>query len=663
MRMRWGSIVAGALLALPAAAQVPPAKLVVGTLTLAHCEDDYDGYCGAIEQPLDPSGTVAGSITIAFEWYPRTNTSVPAEGTIVAVEGGPGYSSTDSRGFFLDAFEAVRDTRDVLVFDRRGTGKSGAIDCPEIQNAADFDAEAIAACARQLGPAAGLYGTPIAVDDLAAVIEALEVGPVDYYGDSYGTYFGQLFVVRHPDLVRSAILDGAYPVVRQDPWFATEYQTGRRGLDLSCERSASCRAVNAARGDTAGARLEALIAALRLAPVSGPGADADGNVSTVTADPSAIYTVLNAAGGGPAIYRELDAAARAYLDDRDAVPLLRLVAEQLTYDSPGGLEPSYFSAGLFLAAVCTDYPQPFDQAADPATRREQIKAALKGMAIGEPEIYTPFTVAEAASSPVNWEKLDLCADWPAPPPFVEAGKPVPSDTAFPDVPVLVISGDLDSITSPEEGLQAALSFPHARYVLLRNTRHVGLYVAGAAVPPEGGAVLHCVDAFIARFIRDLDPGDTSCPGGLREVRTVPAFARTLAGVPPAQATEGNTGTEDDLRLASVAAEAAGDAMTRYAIGWTGTGVGLRGGSFSYEDQEGSIVLTLEDVLWTEDTVVSGTVVWSGTTSEVAATLELATTGREKALIALKWTNAAVGAAVTILGTIGDRTIHATRPAP
>jgi hypothetical protein len=199
--------------------------------------------------------------------------------------------------------------------------------------------------------------------------------------------------------------------------------------------------------------------------------------------------------------------------------------------------------------------------------------------------------------------------------------------------------------------------------VLRNTRPVGLYAASAAVPPEGGDVVHCVDAFIARFIRDLDPGDTSCPGGLREIRTVPAFARTAADVPPALATEGNTGTESDLRLAAVAVEAAGDVMTRYLINWTGTGAGLRGGSFSYEDAEGQIRLTLEDLLWTEDVAVSGTVVWDGGTSEVAATLEVTTTDRTHGLIALRWTNAAVDAKVTILGTIADRVIHATRAAP
>ncbi len=35
---------------------------------------------------------------------------------------------------------------------------------------------------------------------------------IDLYGDSYGTYFEQVFAIRHPNLLRSIVLDGAYPL-------------------------------------------------------------------------------------------------------------------------------------------------------------------------------------------------------------------------------------------------------------------------------------------------------------------------------------------------------------------------------------------------------------------------------------------------------------------
>ena len=52
--------------------------------------------------------------------------------------------------------------------------------------------------------------------------EALELGPLDLYGDSYGTFFQQVFAGRHPDLVRSIVLDGAYPTYGETGWYPTQ---------------------------------------------------------------------------------------------------------------------------------------------------------------------------------------------------------------------------------------------------------------------------------------------------------------------------------------------------------------------------------------------------------------------------------------------------------
>ena len=46
--------------------------------------------------------------------------------------------------------------------------------------------------------------TAYAADDLAAVMRALELGKVDLYGDSYGTFFVQEFVARLPFLLVNA---------------------------------------------------------------------------------------------------------------------------------------------------------------------------------------------------------------------------------------------------------------------------------------------------------------------------------------------------------------------------------------------------------------------------------------------------------------------------
>src|SRR5262245_53378439 len=103
----------------------PPAKITVGSLTLKLCNTDYNGYCGSLKRPLDPTGQVAGSINVGFEYYPRFDQASPALGTLLPQEGGPGYSSTGTRDAYLNIYGTLRERRDVLIVDKRGTGKSG----------------------------------------------------------------------------------------------------------------------------------------------------------------------------------------------------------------------------------------------------------------------------------------------------------------------------------------------------------------------------------------------------------------------------------------------------------------------------------------------------------------------------------------------------------
>ena len=44
------------------------------------------------------------------------------------------------------------------------------------------------------------------------LLEALGIAQVGLYGDSYGTYFAQVFTLRHPQRLRAVVLDGAYPL-------------------------------------------------------------------------------------------------------------------------------------------------------------------------------------------------------------------------------------------------------------------------------------------------------------------------------------------------------------------------------------------------------------------------------------------------------------------
>ncbi len=208
------------LLVLPLLVAASPRAqtLLMGSRALHPCSDAPGFFCGSIIRRLDPARQVPGRIRIRFMVYPHTERTRAARGAILAMEGGPGYPSGGSHAAYLSLFRPLLRTRDLVLVDDRGTGGSGALSCAPLQRAPIVTAANVTRCGAQLGRRADLYGTAIAVDDVAAVLDALHVGEVDVYGDSYGTFAAQTFAYRHPRHIRTIVLDGAYPPVGEDPW-------------------------------------------------------------------------------------------------------------------------------------------------------------------------------------------------------------------------------------------------------------------------------------------------------------------------------------------------------------------------------------------------------------------------------------------------------------
>jgi len=326
------------------------ALLLVGSLSLHGCADAPGYYCGSLVRPLDPAGIVPGTIEIAFTYLPHSQSSAAA-GTIVAAEGGPGYPSGASRDGYRALMGPLLRTHDLLMMDDRGTGRSAALDCPPLQLAPVMELANVTRCGEQLGSHADLYGSALAADDLDAIMGALHIAKADLYGDSYGTFFVQVFAARHPDRVRSVTLDGAYPAIGLDPWYSSTGPTIASAFDLVCRRWSACKALPG----TTMERIGALVAALRRprAPVT----------------PSQLAFVMDSAGLDPLAYRELDAAARAFDEWHDAVPLERLVREAYRYEERAPQPPQELSQALFVAASCSDNPQAYDMRLPPAQRR------------------------------------------------------------------------------------------------------------------------------------------------------------------------------------------------------------------------------------------------------------------------------------------------------
>lgn len=625
------------------------ATLRVGHLTLHRCHTPAP-WCGTLVRPLDPDGKVPGTIPVYFEFYPHSAAG-PAAGTLVAAEGGPGYPSTDSRGEYLGLFGPLRDRYDVVLMDYRGTGRSGAIDCKSLQGAPELTTANIGACGRSLGARAPFYVSAFAADDLAAVLTALGISRIGLYGNSYGTYFSQTFAQRHGDMLRALVLDAAYPAEGPDDAWVLYYAPAmRHKFNLACARSPACAAIP---GDSM-AHIAPALALLRAHPFAARAHTGDGSEVAFTADATALAILMFGSSPPYASVRETDAAARAFVTG-DQAPLLRLMAETLSsVDSrdPSG-SPVTFSAGLAAAVSCHDEPQIFDMHLPPAERMKQRDALIAKREREAPDTYAPFTIAEYRRMPLDYAYLDQCVEWPA---ILNDAPPVMAIAAgarYPDVPVLVVSGELDNMTSVTTGAAAAAHFAHPRHLIVANGFHDN-------AQPHSRS--ECGEVIVRRFLDTLETGDESCAAAVPPVRLVPRFARQAAELDAAQAGTGNRADEEALRTVTAVLLTCEDTIARARDNGAGHGVGLRGGTFTVTRAGGGYRLTLTSVRWTEDVAVSGHIAWPGRTGTVHAQVTLISP-QGPGTLELSWPEGVANARAQARGQLSGHAVAAEAPAP
>lgn len=593
--------------------------------------------CGTFLVPIDRAHPALGTIRLFFERYLHRDDALPTLEPIVAVEGGPGYSTIGTAQAYAALFAPLMGRRDLLLLDLRGTGRSDAIDCAALQRGSGNFGRDVAECGAQLGATANLWGTANAVDDLSDLLDALGIGKVDLYGDSYGTFFSQTFAYRHGAQLRTLVLDSAYPVYGQDPWGRDTNRALGEAFRLACSRSVTCSDL----GGSILERLALLAKTLSAHPVSGVGYDADGHRHRVVADVAGLISLVADAASNVSVYRELDAAGRDYTATGDAVPLFRLLAEDAGLNSSGPYRE--WSAGLYTAVSCHDYPQVYSMTAAVPLRKAELEASTDRLAARDPNAFAPFSVSQWVGSDV--EGYADCEQWPA---RTSIARPVPPGARFPAVPTLVLAGDLDSLTSSSGARLVAGRFPRSTFVEFANDTHVHAL----------GDLYGCASVIVVRFVATESAGDTGCASRLPAVRTVSRFAAVVAGaVPASPAGPSDRSTLLDRQVAAAAAETVADAIARWAI-MTGThGVGLRGGTFEVSGAP-LVRYSFSNDRWAADLPVSGSALWNQTAGTVTARIRVAAGS-----LAMSWRTDVTGAVARIAGTLDGRPVTLMMPAP
>lgn len=205
--------------------------------------------CGSIEQPLTAEGS--GSIRIHFAVIPAIKSLYPTE-AVLAFAGGPGQSAFDAAAVFANALRFARETRDIVLVDQRGTGKSGMLTCVGMDQTSQYafddskvDLVALSTndaktCKDTLQVDLSHYTTVAAAKDFEAVRLVLGYQKLHLYGGSYGTRMAQEYMRQYPQAVLTATLDG---VIANQQSLATLGESSAQSLAALyqfCAESDSC---------------------------------------------------------------------------------------------------------------------------------------------------------------------------------------------------------------------------------------------------------------------------------------------------------------------------------------------------------------------------------------------------------------------------------------
>jgi pimeloyl-ACP methyl ester carboxylesterase len=435
--------------------------------------------CGQIEVFENRSSKKGRKIPIKIVVFPAIGAKKEPD-PLFYIPGGPGSSATEDAPYVAKDFAKVREHRDLVFVDLRGTGGSNPLNCtffkesdPQSYLGHWNPPEEVRRCRRELEAKAdlALYTTSIAIDDLDEARAAMGYDKINIIGGSYGTRATQEYIRRHGGRVRAVILHGVSLTGQSMPRdFPQDTERALDGVIAECLSNPEC-------------------------------------AKTFPNLPADKRSVLDRLLKGPV---ETDVKFPENSDKTYRVKLSRdLAAEAVRYMlySTGGAG----RVPLFLHTAAEGNFSPLAQAA--LFYRQVIVGS------GATGLYLSVTCAEdlpwiaAGSGERNAENTFLgdyrlrqqredCTLWPR--------GSVPKDYLQPvrsRVPALILTGQWDPVTPPRYGDVAAKNFPNSLHVIVPSGGHGFSGVEG----------IECVDDLIAEFVaRGSVKGlDTACVKKMR----------------------------------------------------------------------------------------------------------------------------------------------------
>lgn len=450
------------------------------TITLKDCEIQGLGKakCGTLEVYENRATKKGRMISLNILVLPATGEKREPD-PLVYFAGGPGSAATEDALGFAPEFTKIREHRDLVFVDQRGTGKSHPLNC-EFYNPNDLQSylgyfmplDDIRKCRPQLEANADLklYTTTIAMDDMDEVRAALGYEQINLFGGSYGTRAALTYLKRYPKRVRTATLQGVAPTNLHMPSdFPLGNERALQGVIAECAADEACNKAFPNLKEEAKSLLAQLI---------------KGPVEVEVQKPNS--------------------------SDRVKVKLSRdLAAEAIRYMLYNPRAASRMPLVIHLAAQGNFVPL-----AESAIRYRRFLVGT-----GSNGMYLSVTCAEdlpwikpgegermAANTFLGDYRLrqqrEACALWPRAEIERDYGKPVRADA-----PVLIVTGEWDPVTPPSNGDAVAKTLPNSLHIVVPHGAH-GL---------GGLENIDCVVRIMTEFVeRGTSKGiDTSCVKTIR----------------------------------------------------------------------------------------------------------------------------------------------------
>lgn len=571
------SAVLGAAL-LVAAAAAGPAR---AALSWVGCSPA--GFqCTSLPVPLDRSGRTPGTIILSARRAPAP--SGPAPTAVLALAGGPGQAAQPLAGGFRKALAPLLGTRDLLVYDQRGTGNSDPLHCAALDAGRGSLVEATRHCSEQLGPARAFFTTAQSVQDIEALRVAGGYGRLILYGVSYGTKVALAYAAAYPSSTEALVLDSVVTPEGPDALRRSTLAAVPRVLGQDLCGGGACA------GITPGVVADVRKVAARLArhALTGPVVRGSGRRYQARLGAEGLLGILVAGDLDPTLRAELPGSLRAALTG-DPRPLLRLSARSAGLQNGARFQQAAADdEALFFDTVCEENTTlPWTRGASIGQRATEAEAAVKAAPAALFGIF-PRSVALGGIP-------SLCLGW-------TVGSPAPAAPGpLPDVPALILDGQADLRTPAEDAQRIAGRLPRAQLVTVPHTGHSVL----------GTETADCAATALTAFAAGLPAA--ACPAVANPFAPTPrppasfAAVRPVAGHPPkvGRTIAATLATLVDARRQVIGA-ALGTGRTPTAVG------GLRSGTVKVHGRR----LTLRRYEYVPGVTVSGTYV-IGSTARVA----------------------------------------------